>query len=103
MCHVRRPDYVLKVFEKQCEIGLENLEKIYAVVKDRVTAVFVTGTDFGTQKGPAMSNAMYRKMYKPFHKCVNDWVHEHTGWKTFIHAVQWRRCCKILLRLGLTF
>lgn len=86
MCHVRRPDYVLKVFEKQCEIGLENLEKIYAVVKDRVTAVFVTGTDFGTQKGPAMSNAMYRKMYKPFHKRVNDWVHEHTGWKTFIHS-----------------
>jgi len=86
MCHVRRPDYVLKVFEKQCEIGLENLEKIYAVVKDRVTAVFVTGTDFGTQKGPAMSNAMYRKMYKPFHKRVNDWIHEHTGWKTFIHS-----------------
>lgn len=86
MCHVRRPDYVLKVFEKQCEIGLENLEKIYAVVKDRVTAVFVTGTDFGTQKGPAMSNAMYRKMYKPFHKRVNNWVHEHTGWKTFIHS-----------------
>ena len=76
----------MKVFEKQCEIGLENLEKIYAVVKDRVTAVFVTGTDFGTQKGPAMSNAMYRKMYKPFHKCVNDWVYEHTGWKTFIHS-----------------
>ncbi|MFQ6095748.1 MAG: uroporphyrinogen decarboxylase family protein, partial [Candidatus Bathyarchaeia archaeon] len=56
------------------------------VVGDRVTAVFVTGTDFGTQKRPIMSNVTYRKLYKPFHKRVNDWVHENTGWKTFIHS-----------------
>jgi len=86
MCHVRRPDYIYKVFELQCEIGLENLDKIYKVVGDKVTAVFVTGTDFGTQKGPIMSNRSYRKLYKPFHKRINDWVHEHASWKTFIHS-----------------
>ena len=86
MCHVLRPDYIYKVFEKQCEIALENLEKIYRVVKDRVTVVFVSGTDFGTQRRPIMSNETYRKLYKPFHKRVNDWVHEHTPWKTFIHS-----------------
>jgi len=86
MCHVRQPDYIYKVFELQCEIGLENLDKIYKVVGDKVTAVFVTGTDFGTQKGPIMSNRSYRKLYKPFHKRINDWVHEHTSWKTFIHS-----------------
>jgi len=74
MCHVRRPDFILKVFEAQCEIALENLEKIYDAVGKRVTAVFVTGTDFGTQRGPAMSIATYRKLYKPFHKRVNDWI-----------------------------
>ena len=86
MCHVLRPDYIYKVFEKQCEIALENLEKIYRVVKDRVTVIFVSGTDFGTQRRPIMSNETYRKLYKPFHKRVNDWVHEHTPWKTFIHS-----------------
>jgi len=86
MCTFRRPDYVDKVFELQCEIALENLEKIRKAVGGRVAAVFVTGTDFGTQRGPIMSNATYRKLYKPYHKRVNDWVHEHTSWKTFIHS-----------------
>ena len=86
MCTVRRPDYVEKVFEIQCGIGLENLGKIHKAVGDKVSVVFVTGTDFGTQRGPAMSNATYRRLNKPYHRRVNDWVHEHTSWKTFIHS-----------------
>jgi hypothetical protein len=86
MCHVRRPDYILQVFERQCEIALENFEKINKAVGNRIAVVFITGTDFGTQKGPAMSNASYRRLYKPFHKQINDWVHEKTSWKTFIHS-----------------
>jgi len=83
---LKRPNYVYKVFESQCEIALENLEKIYKVVGNRATAVFVTGTDFGMQRGPIISNETYRKLYKPFHKRVNEWVHENTTWKTFIHS-----------------
>jgi hypothetical protein len=81
-----RRDYVYKVFERQCEIGLANLEKIYAVVGNRVTAVFVTGTDFGTQAGPFISPKSYRNLFMPFHKTVNDWIHRNTGWKSFIHS-----------------
>lgn len=86
ICHIRRPDYILKIFERQCEIALENLEKIRKAVGDRVTAVFVTGTDFGMQRGPIMSIRTYQKLYKPFHKRINEWIHEHTSWKTFIHS-----------------
>jgi len=86
MCHVRQPDYVIQVFERQCEIALENFGKLYNAVGNRVAAVFVTGTDFGTQRGPFMSNASYRRLYKPFHKRVNDWVHGNTSWKTFMHS-----------------
>jgi len=56
------------------------------VVGDRVTAVFITGTDFGTQAGPFISPNSYRRLYQPFHRRVNDWVHAHTTWKTFIHS-----------------
>ncbi|MCS7222083.1 MAG: uroporphyrinogen decarboxylase family protein [Anaerolineae bacterium] len=83
---ITRRDYVYKVFERQCEIALANLEKIYRVVGDRITAVFVTGTDFGTQIGPFVSPETYRKLYQPFHKQINDWIHRHTSWKTFIHS-----------------
>jgi hypothetical protein len=81
-----RRDYVYQVFERQCEIGLANLKKIHAVVDNKVTAVFVTGTDFGAQNGPFISPRAYRDLFKPFHKRVNDWVHSNTSWKVFIHS-----------------
>lgn len=81
-----RRDYVYRVFERQCEIALANWEKIRQAVGETVTAVFVTGTDFGTQAGPFISPDVYRDLYKPFHKIVNDWIHKNTGWKSFIHS-----------------
>jgi hypothetical protein len=81
-----RFDYVYEVFERQCQMGLSNLAKIHDAVGDRVSAVFITGTDFGTQSGPFISPASYRTLYQPFHRRVNDWVHQHTSWKTFIHS-----------------
>jgi hypothetical protein len=86
MCHVRRPDLIKGIFEHQLEIAIENLGKIYRKVGDRVTAVFITGTDFGTQRKPIMSVPSFRKLYKPFHVRINKWVHENTSWKTFIHS-----------------
>ncbi len=81
-----RFDYVYEVFRRQCEIALANLAKLHEAVGDRVAAVFITGTDFGAQHGPFIGPAAYRRLYQPFHRQVNDWVHEHTRWKTFIHS-----------------
>jgi hypothetical protein len=81
-----RREYVYMVFERQCEIGLANLEKIYQVVGNRVTAVFVTGTDFGAQTASFISPKSYRELFMPFHKAVNDWIHRNTNWKSFIHS-----------------
>ncbi len=86
MSSITRRDYIYKVFERQCEITLRNLERFHSVVGDRVTVLRITGTDFGTQRGPLVSPAKYRDLYFPFHKQVNDWVHRHTPWKTFIHS-----------------
>ena len=86
MCHVRRPDVIKQIFEYQLDIAIENLSKIYRKVGDKVTAAFITGTDFGTQRKPIMSVLSFRKLYKPYHAKVNQWVHENTSWKTFIHS-----------------
>ena len=83
---ISRFDYVYELFRRQCDIALANLAKIYNAVGDRVSVVFITGTDFGTQNGPFISPTAYRKLYQPFHRRVNDWVHTHTPWKTFIHS-----------------
>jgi hypothetical protein len=83
---VTRRDHVYKIFERQCEIGIRNLEKILAAVGNRVTAVFVSGTDFGQQNGPFISLKSYRDLFKPFHQEVNNWIHKNTQWKSFIHS-----------------
>lgn len=81
-----RPGYIYEVFERQCDIGLANLARIHQAVGDKITAVFVTGTDFGGQQGPLVSPSTYRNLFKPFHARVNSWVHANTKWKTFIHS-----------------
>jgi uroporphyrinogen-III decarboxylase len=81
-----RRDYVYKVFERQCEVGLENLARLAQAVGDRIQVTLVTGTDFGAQNAPFISPQSYRDLFQPFHKAINYWVHEHTSWKTFIHS-----------------
>jgi hypothetical protein len=86
MSTITRPDSILRVLERQCEIGLANLERIAQAVGDRVIAVMTSFADYGMQTGPFVSPKTYRTLYKPFNKAVNGRVHEHTPWKTFMHC-----------------
>ncbi|RKY05786.1 MAG: methyltransferase [Planctomycetota bacterium] len=81
-----RRDYVYKVFEKQCEIALANLDRLFKALGDDVGAAFTTGTDFGTQNGLFISPQSYRDLFKPFHKAINDHIHKNSNWKVFIHS-----------------
>ena len=81
-----RRDHIYKIFERQAEINLTNLKKIHAVVGSRASVAYLSGTDFGAQNGPFVSPRTYRNLFMPFHKQVNDWVHQNTTWKTFIHS-----------------
>ncbi len=80
------PEYIHGIFSLQLEIVLKNLELCRQAVGDKIVAVFVSGTDFGSQTGPFISPQAYREMFKPYHKAINDWVHTHTTWKTFYHS-----------------
>ncbi len=81
-----RKPYVHAIFEKQTEIAIRNLEKIRTRVGDLVKAVFICGTDFGTQQSTFCSPATYREIYLPYYRRMNDWIHAHTAWKTFKHS-----------------
>lgn len=81
-----RPDYVCRVFERQCELALRNIELLAEAVGDKFHVVFISGADFGTQRGLFCSLNAYRSLFKPFHKAVNDAIHKRTSWKTFIHT-----------------
>ena len=83
---VLRKSYVREVFERQCEIGMKNLELVKEAVGDRIDVIFITGADFGTQRGPFISPDAYRDLFQPIHKRVCEWIHQNTPWKIFIHT-----------------
>ncbi len=84
--YAARKDYIYNVFHGQCEIALKNLNLIYQAVLNKISVIYISGTDFGTQNGPLISVDTYRHLFKPFHKKINDWIHKHTKWKTFMHS-----------------
>ncbi len=86
MSTVARRDYVYEVFERQYEIAIKNLEKLNATCGELIDALFVCGTDFGTQDSSFCSPATFTDLYAPHYKKLNDWIHENTGWATFKHS-----------------
>ncbi len=81
-----RPDYVRRVFDRQCEIALQNLETLINLFGDEIQVALITGTDFGTQRGPFISAQAYRDLFMPYHQRINELIHRRTAWKTFIHS-----------------
>lgn len=81
-----RQDYLHKIFEKQSDIALENLQKIHAAVGDQVQAMFLCGTDFGTQSSTFCSEETFLSLYAPYYRKMTSWIHSNTEWKVFKHS-----------------
>ncbi len=81
-----RRDYLHEVFTKQTEISLQNLETYRDIFGDLIDVVNICGTDFGTQHSTFCSRETFLELYAPYYRRINDWVHSHTGWKTFKHS-----------------
>lgn len=81
-----RPDYVREIFDKQSEIAVQNLGRIYDAVGNNVDVAFICGTDFGTQDSTFCSPEQFDDLWLPYYQRINDWIHKHTTWKTFKHS-----------------
>jgi hypothetical protein len=86
MSTVMRCDYIHRIFDRQTDIALENLSKLYSNGGDVVDVVFICGTDFGTQVSTFCSGDTFEELYAPYYRKVNDWIHKNTSWKTFKHS-----------------
>ena len=81
-----RRKYLREIFEIQCDIAIENFKNLARIIGNKISVVFISGTDFGMQTGTFISPSLYRELFKPFHVSVNNCIHRLTGWKTFIHT-----------------
>jgi Uroporphyrinogen-III decarboxylase len=86
MSIILRPDYIKAMFEKQTEIAIENLSRLYEVIGDNIDVVYVCGTDFGTQDSTFCAPGQFDDLWMPYYKRINGWMHDHTSWKTFKHS-----------------
>jgi hypothetical protein len=81
-----RPEYIRAIFERQTEIALENYCRLHKVIGENIDAVFICGTDFGTQNSTFCAPEQFDDLWLPFYRKINDWVHTNTSWKTFKHS-----------------
>jgi uroporphyrinogen decarboxylase len=79
------PDQVEALLDALLERHLASLEKVCRAVGD-VADICRFGDDLGTNNGPFMSPAMYRRFFKPRHAQLNAYVHRHSSMKTFLHS-----------------
>jgi len=86
MSTIMRPDYVSAIFDRQTEIALENFRILHEVIGDNLDAVFICGTDFGTQNSTFCAPEQFDDLWLPYYRKINDWVHSNTNWKTFKHS-----------------
>ena len=86
MSTIMRSDYVKSMFDKQVEIGIENLKNLKNAVGNNIDAVFICGTDFGTQTSTFCAPEQFNDLWLPYYQRINNWIHENTEWKTFKHS-----------------
>jgi hypothetical protein len=86
MATSNRREYVHRIFDGQCEVAVGNLARIHAAVGDAVDAVFVCGTDFGSQTSSFCSAQTFRELYFPYYRRLLDWIHKSTQWRCFKHS-----------------
>jgi hypothetical protein len=81
-----RQSYIHSIFERECDVALENLKKLHAAVGDGIDAIFLCGTDFGTQTSAFCSVKTFHDLYFPYYRRMTDWIHANTTWKVFKHS-----------------
>jgi hypothetical protein len=86
MSTLTRADFIRELYDRQTDIAVENLKNIFSVIGNRIDAVFICGTDFGTQNSTFCSPETYKHLWLPYYKKINDWIHQNTTWKTFKHS-----------------
>ena len=81
-----RQDYIHAIFSRQCDLALDKLARVHAVVGDAIDLLYVCGTDFGTPTSSFCSTETFDSLWAPYYRRINDWVHRHTTWKTMKHC-----------------
>lgn len=82
---VLSPKDVERLIDVLTEIHLGTLSRVCQAVGD-VVDIIRFGDDLGTDGGPFMAPALYRRLFKPRHKLMCEYVKAHSRMHTFLHS-----------------
>ena len=78
--------YVRDLFAVRTETALRNLEKLEVYLGENIDILGLDGADYGAQNNEMFAPEMFEELFLPNFKQQNDWVHQHTSWKTWQHT-----------------
>lgn len=79
------PELVEELLDHLMERHLATLAKVCDSVGD-IVDILRFGDDLGMDTGMFMSREKYKELFQPRHRQLHEYVHEHSGMKTFLHS-----------------
>ena len=79
------PEEVMPLLDELIQIHMKTLENVCKYLGD-VVDILRFGDDLGMNSGPFMAPETYRQVFKPYHSKLCEYVHKHSGMKTFLHS-----------------
>ncbi|MFW6155259.1 MAG: uroporphyrinogen decarboxylase family protein [Planctomycetota bacterium] len=61
-------------------------ERYHQAAEDKIMIWGVASDDAGTQRSGLIRPDLFEEMILPHYRRFCDWVHQNTGWKTFVHS-----------------
>jgi uroporphyrinogen decarboxylase len=80
------PDYCFSILQATAERSLENIRIYLQAVGQYIDVIFMSGTDWGTQKSELFSPNTFKDLYVPNIRLMTDYVHQHSNAKTLYHS-----------------
>ncbi len=74
------------MMDKSVEAAIKCFEQLHQAVGDSCFAWGIASDDSGTQRGEFINPELWVEMIKPHYAKLCAWIHQHTGWKTFLHS-----------------
>jgi len=79
-------DTANEMMSRYVDATISCMKMYHQAVGDRCFAWGVASDDAGTQRSELIAPQLFEEMIIPHYKRVCDWVHENTGWKTYLHS-----------------
>ena len=86
-------DYAYSILQALAERAVENVKLYIEAVGKYIDTIFISSTDYGTQRNEMFSPDIFKKLYVPNYKLINDYVHANCRAKTLFH------CCGSIFNL----